>query len=58
MDKHISQLSQFTIAVPGIAREIERLEENFMFYPASVNLPEYQSGEEKEFDKVFSSCCY
>ena len=58
MDKQISQLSQFTIAVPGIAGEVESLDENFKLCPPSVHLPEYQSDEEKEFLGVSSSCCY
>ena len=36
MDKHVSQLSQVAITLPGIAREIERLEENLRLYPPSL----------------------
>ena len=37
MDKHVSQLSQVAITLPGIAREIERLEENLRLYVSTVS---------------------
>ena len=58
MNKHISQPSQFAIAVPGIGREIQSLDEILKLCQSAVNLPEDQPGEEKEFLGVFLNCCY